>query len=79
MIVSEKAGATFLNAIDTAYAITSMMALGDREEELMLLRDQYSLLERQYAAITNEQSRVDWWEKRCEEDPGCAECKCFDL
>lgn len=21
----------------------------------------------------------DWWEKRCEEDPGCAECKCFDL
>jgi len=22
---------------------------------------------------------VDWWEKRCEEEPGCAECKCFDL
>jgi hypothetical protein len=22
---------------------------------------------------------VDWWEKRCKEEPGCAECKCFDL
>jgi hypothetical protein len=79
MIVSEKASMAFLDAIDTAYAITSMMALGSNEEELAVLQEKYELEERQYAAIMNEGARADWWEKRCEKEPGCAECKCFDL
>ena len=31
------------------------------------------------ASINDEQMGADWWEKRCAEEPGCAECKCFDL
>jgi hypothetical protein len=79
MIVSEKAGVAFLDAIDTAYAITSIMALGSNEEELAMLQEKYELQERQYAAIMEAMFWNDWWEKRCEKEPGCAECKCFDL
>ena len=31
------------------------------------------------ASIDDEQISADWWEKRCAQEPGCAECKCFDL
>ena len=31
------------------------------------------------ASIDDEQFNGDWWEQHCKEDPGCAECKCFDL
>jgi hypothetical protein len=31
------------------------------------------------ASIDDEQFNGDWWEQYCKEEPGCAECKCFDL
>ena len=29
--------------------------------------------------LPEEKTAADWWEQRCAEEPGCAECKCFDL
>lgn len=78
MTIPVKTATVFFDAIEAAYAVTMMMALGGNKEELASLQEKYQLLEQKYGAIKDEQLRAGWWEKRCKAEPGCAECKCFD-
>jgi len=80
MTLSLATEAAFNQAIDAAYKMQKVGQVhGLQSEQMSHANGEYRRLIDKYYALNENDQREQWWDQRCQQDPGCQECKCFDL
>lgn len=77
MTLSLATESAFNRAIEAAYKVQEIgHVYGLESEQNRQANEDLRLLMGKYWALISSER---WWEKRCQQDPACLECKCFDL
>jgi hypothetical protein len=72
--------AAFNQAIEAAYKMQQIGEIyGLQSEQMSQANGEYRRLIDKYYAMNENDQREQWWDKRCQQEPACLECKCFDL
>jgi hypothetical protein len=72
--------AAFNQAIEAAYKMQQIGEIyGLQSEQMDRANGEYRQLINKYYAMNENDQREQWWDKRCQQEPACLECKCFDL
>jgi hypothetical protein len=72
--------AAFNQAIEAAYKMQQIGEIyGLQSEQMNRANGEYRQLINKYYAMNENDQREQWWDKRCQQEPACLECKCFDL
>lgn len=70
----------FNQAIEAAYKMQQIGEIyGLQSEQMDRANGEYRQLINKYYAMNENDQREQWWDKRCQQEPACLECKCFDL
>jgi hypothetical protein len=72
--------AAFNQAIEAAYKMQQIGEIyGLQSEQMNRANGEYRQLINKYYTMNENDQREQWWDKRCQQEPACLECKCFDL
>ena len=80
MTLSLATEAAFNQAIEAAYKMQKVGQVhGLQSEQMSQANGEYRRLMDKYYALNQNDQREQWWDQRCQQEPSCQQCKCFDL